>query len=104
VAEDKDTQKAETQAQEESDGCSGDKLALCPLALLLGLGPTFKSRITDRLPEDFVEHVVGARREFLLAVRSLVDEALKSQEESLKAYRDRRRQKEAARPKKVAVE
>jgi len=85
---------------------AGAACGVCPVAALLGTGSTLGDRVTDMFPPEFVEHSVGARREFLLAIRSLVDHALKSQEEHLENYH-RGQSARAGRkrgPQKVTVE
>ncbi len=77
--------------------------AFCPLASLLGMGQMARQRMLDMFPKEFVEHAAGARREFLLAIRSLVDEALRRQEADLREYEERRAT-ETEGPQKVAVE
>ncbi|HCJ10843.1 MAG TPA: hypothetical protein DHW14_06745 [Clostridiales bacterium] len=82
---------------------AGAQWGICPLAALFGLGG-LKDRVLDCLPPEFVEHAAGARREVLLAVKSLIDEALRREEAQLAAYRRRQEERAANRPQKVAVE
>jgi len=88
-------------AGEETRGC-----VVCPIASLAGAGGILYSKAMDVFPAEFVEHAAGARREFLLAIRSLIDEALRSQDAYLERYRDHETEKAARRrgPQKVSVE
>lgn len=49
---------------------------LCPLCWAIQTVQGIKSSLKDRIPQDFWEHRAAARRESLLALRSLVDAAL----------------------------
>jgi len=95
VAQEKDKVEARAEA--------GGQWGICPLAALFGLG-VLRDRMLDCLPPEFVEHAAGARREVLLALKSLVDEALRREEAQLAAYRRRQEERAANRPQKVAVE
>jgi len=81
-------------------------LPFCPIGAWLQTGAMLRARAMDLLPTDFVEHLAGARREMLLAVRSLVDEALKAEDRRLDAYRRRRRERVSREkgPEKVKLE
>ncbi len=100
-----DKESAEGEAKGGAKAAAGG-CAICPLSAMMGAGTMLRSRAMDVFPEEFVEHAAGARREFLLAVRSLVDEALKAQDDYLEDYRDRRQEKARRRrgPEKVTVE
>lgn len=76
----------------------------CSLLTVLDLATGLRERALDRFPPEFVEHAFGARREFLLAVKSLVDEGLRLHEEQLQAYQERQAGRATRQPRKVAVE
>ncbi len=98
-------EKAGKAGEKEKDAAL-ERCFVCPLSAMLGAGGMLRSRVADLVPPDFVEHAVGARREFLLAIRSLVDEALKAQENYLENYRDQRAERATRKsgPQKVQVE
>ncbi len=87
--------------RERVEECRG-----CPVGALLEAGGLLRAKMMDFLPPEFVEHSVGARREFLLALRSLIDQALKTQESYLEDYRRQQAERKAGRrgPQKVTVE
>ncbi len=96
----------EEKANVEGAEAAGEHMACCPLGAMFEAGAVLRSKVMDFFPTEFVEHAVGARREFLLAVRSLVDEALKAQDSYISDYRERQRGRASRKggPQKVAVE
>lgn len=96
-----DSKEKASEKEASKTQCGG-----CPIVDLLSGIPALGSRLADLFPREFVEHSVGARREFLLAVRSLIDEALRVQDSRLEAYRARQAERAARTrgPQKVAVE
>jgi len=96
----------EEKAKAEGKEAASEHMAFCPIGAMFEAGGMLRSRVTDFFPAEFVEHAVGARREFLLAVRSLVDEALKAQDSYLGDYRERQQDKNKRKsgPQKVTVE
>jgi len=107
MAEDKDRgsfHEGEHGSRESArSGESRERCYCCPALAFLGVGVGLRERLLDRLPADFVEHAAGARREMLLAIRSLVDEALKAQEAYLETYRERKHTSRQG-PERVVVE
>lgn len=83
---------------------SGDPCRRCSLLAALDLAAGLRERAMDHFPPEFVEHAFGARREFLLAVKSLVDEGLRVHEEQLRVYEERRAERAMRKPQKVALE
>lgn len=96
----------EDKAGSDTKRSAKDHLALCPIGAMLGAGGALRAKATDLFPAEFVEHAVGAQREFLLAIRSLVDEALKAQDTYLSDYHVRQKEKATRKqgPQKVNVE
>lgn len=97
---------ADDSGNREEKGSPKEACWYCPVVSLLGAGGVLREKVMDAFPADFVEHAVGVRREFLLAIRSLVDQALKAQDSYLEDYRRRQVGREAKKrgPQKVAVE
>jgi hypothetical protein len=58
-------------ADDRADGCGE-----CPVKALGGSIKLMESLLKDLVPEEFWQHRRAARRETLLAVRSLVDAAI----------------------------
>jgi hypothetical protein len=91
-----------TEAQPGSKGAC----FVCPLAFVaMGAGAA-RERVLDVFPPEFVDHAAAARREVLLAIKSLVDGAIDSQDRYMEAYHQGRRERAARQrgPQKVAVE
>ena len=66
------------------------------------------SRLAGMIPGDFVEHLLNARREGLLALRSLIDAALEKTEDRRTAWERMAAKQDAAAdetaPRKVPLE
>jgi len=52
----------------------------CPFAIAMNAQEALRKGIKMALPEAFRQHVLGAEREALLAVRSLIDALLEAME------------------------
>ena len=50
--------------------------AYCPLCWAMRIADAARQHVKSKVPEDFWQHRAAARREALLALRSLVDAAL----------------------------
>lgn len=64
--------------------------ATCPFALAMNAQDALTKGLKGLLPEEFRQHMIGAEREFLLALRSLVDgllQAMGPKEERRRARR-----------------
>ena len=68
---------------------------LCPMCLGIGVAKRMRRGLEEMMPEGFREHLRNARKEQLLAVRSVVDAAIDRLEE---------KPKKGARASKVQVQ
>ncbi|MEW6232048.1 MAG: hypothetical protein AB1566_07025 [Chloroflexota bacterium] len=53
----------------------------CPIAILMRKHAELRSMFTGKIPAEFFQHTRAARKEMLLAMRSLIDAALEKLEQ-----------------------
>ncbi|RJP33939.1 MAG: hypothetical protein C4536_03445 [Actinobacteria bacterium] len=79
--------KKEVEEKREEGVDAQSACGSCPVAKALGLCENMTSFVQDLKAKDFLVHMANARREVLLGIKGLVDEAIRMEDERIAKHR-----------------